>query len=200
MKIKIISGVLVLALVIGGSYAVYSYNDDKAEAASTQEVHKVSQAESDKAAKVEVRKVSQAELDKAAKDIGEIKKDDDFYYAMITLALQKLEFKGEDESYHLRGTADVKRLQVNRANLQYLKNRAVEIKAAQPYQKILDKWLEGDFSNISNDYLTIRNIKDDQLQPSESPVLKVRTAEEEEKYIKHFFGDEGLQINKRDWQ
>jgi hypothetical protein len=200
MKIKVISGVLGLALVIGGSYAVYSYNDDKAEAASTQEVHKVSQAESDKAAKVEVRKVSQAELDKAAKDMGEMKKDDDFYYTMITLALQKLEFKGEDESYHLPGTADVKRLQVDRANLQYLKNRAVEIKAAEPYQKILDKWLEGDFSNISNDYLTIRNIKDNQLQPNESPVLKVRTAEGEEKYIKHFFGDEGLQINKRDWQ
>jgi hypothetical protein len=117
---------------------------------------------------------------------------------MITLALQKLEFKGE-ENYRIPGTADVKRLQFDRANLQYLKNRAVAIKASEPYQGILDKWLKGDLSNFENDYLTIRSLKG-AVSPSESPVLKVRTAEEEQKYIEHFFGDEGLQINKMDWQ
>src|SRR4051812_37081449 len=91
-----------LVIAIGGSYTYFSSN-------------------SDKAAKVVVHNVSQAQLDKAAKDIGEIKKDDDFYYTMITLALQKLEFKGE-ENYRIPGTADVKRLQFDRANLQYLKN------------------------------------------------------------------------------
>ncbi|HEY4548991.1 MAG TPA: hypothetical protein VIG98_01780 [Bacillus sp. (in: firmicutes)] len=187
-----------LVIAIGGSYTYFSSNSDKAEAVSTQEVHKVSQAESDKAAKVVIHNVNQAQLDKAAKDIGEIKKDDDFYYTMITLALQKLEFKGE-ENYRIPGTADVKRLQFDRANLQYLKNRAVAIKASEPYQGILDKWLKGDLSNFENDYLTIRSLKG-AVSPSESPVLKVRTAEEEQKYIEHFFGDEGLQINKMDWQ
>lgn len=172
-----------LSIAIGGSYTYFSSNSDKAEAVSTQEIHKV----------------SQDELDKAAKDIGEIKKDDDFYYALITLTLQKLEFKGE-ENYHIPATPDVKRLQLDRANLQYLKNRAVAIKASELYQKTLDKWLNGDFSNIENDYLTIRNTKGDPSQPIESLVLKVRTAEEEQKYIEHFFGNEGLQINKRDWQ
>lgn len=180
-KILIYTG-LGLAIAIGGSYTYFSSNNDKAEEVSTQEVHKV----------------SQAQLDKAAKDIGEIKKDDDFYYTMITLALQKLEFKGE-ENYHIPGMADVKRLQFDRANLQYLKNRAVAIKASEPYQGILDKWLKGNFSNFENDYLTIRNLKG-AVSPNESPVLKVRTAKGEQKYIEHFFGDEGLQINKMDWQ
>ncbi|WP_284037133.1 DUF6241 domain-containing protein [Neobacillus sp. 114] len=192
-KILIVAG-FGLALVIGGSYAILSYEGDKIEAATTTK-HLVTQP---------VHKVSQAELDKAAKNFYEIeinvKGDDIFYYGMITMAIQKLEFKGE-ENYHLPNTSDsIKRIQFDRANLQYLKNRAVNLKASEPYQKILDKWLKGDFSNLENDYLTIRNLKSDPTQPSESPVLKVRTTEEEQKYIQHFFGENGLQINKKDWQ
>ncbi|WP_413306256.1 hypothetical protein AA0X95_05410 [Bacillus sp. 1P10SD] len=151
-----------------------------------------------------VPKVSQAELDRAAKNFEQMandqKGDDFFYYSMITMALQKLEFKGE-ENYRLpMSVENIKRIQFDRANLQYLKNKVVELKASEPYQKILDKWIKGDFSTIENDYLSIRNIKGAHLQLSESPVLKVRTAEEEQKYIEHFFGNEGLQIDKRDWQ
>ncbi|MFC4802045.1 hypothetical protein ACFPA1_22260 [Neobacillus sp. GCM10023253] len=201
-KTLIYSG-LGLAIVIGGSYTYFSSNNDKAEAVSTQDGHKVSQDESDNTEKVVVHKVSQAELVEAAKNFQEIesdvKGDDLFYYGMITMALQKLEFKGE-ENFSIPNTPDsIKRIQFDRANLQYFKNKAVELKASEPYQKILDKWLNGDFSNFENDYLTIRNIKGDPSQPSESPVLKVRTVEEEQKYIEHFFGNEGLQINKRDW-
>lgn len=201
-KTLIYSG-LGLAIVIGGSYTYFSSNN-KAEAVSTQEGHKVSQAASDKTEKIVVHKVSQAELDKAAKNFYEIesnvKGDDIFYYGMITMAIQKLVFKGE-ENYHIPNTPDsIKRIQFERANLQYLKNKAVDLKASEPYQKILDKWLKGDFSNFEDDYLKIRDLKGDPTEPSESPVLKVRTDEEEQKYIEHFFGVEGLNINKRDWQ
>lgn len=189
MKKTLIVAGLGLALMISGSYSIFSYKGDKTEAA-TPANHEATQ---------QVPKVSPAELDKASKDIGEIKKEDDLYYTIITLALQKLEFRGE-KNYHIPGTPDVKRLQFNLTNLQYLKNRAVAIKASELYQKTLDKWLKGDFSNMENDYLTIRNIKTDTSQPGESPVLKVRTTEEEQKYIEHFFGEEGLQINKRDWK
>ncbi|MCM3571408.1 DUF6241 domain-containing protein [Neobacillus mesonae] len=200
MKKTIIYTSIGLVLAIGGGYVFLSSNGDHTEAASAvQQDQKAGQTEIDKTTH-RTHKVSQAELDKAAKDIGEIKKDDDFYYAMITLALQKLEFKGEDNSYHIPATADVKRLQFDRANLQYLKNRAVAIKASETYQSTLDRWLKGDFSNMENDYLTIRNIKSDHMQQSESPVLKVRNAEEEQNYIQYFFGDDGLQIHKRDWQ
>lgn len=152
----------------------------------------------------QVPKVSQAELDQAAKNFAQIendqKGDDFFYYSMLTLVLQKLEFKGE-EYYRLpMSVENIKRIQMDRANLQYLKNKAVEFKASEPYQNIIDKWLKGDFSTIDNDYLLIRNMKGAHLQPSESPVRKVRTAEEEQKYIEHFFGNEGLQINERDWR
>lgn len=183
MKKGLINVGLGLAIAIGGSYTYYWSNSDKVEAVSAQEVHKV----------------SQGELDKAAKDIGKIKKNDDLYYAMITLTFQKLEFKGE-KNYHIPGTADVKRIQFNRANLQYLKNRAVAINAAKIYKKTLDKWLKGDFSTIKKDYLTIRNIKDDPSHPKKGPTVNVRTTKEEQKYIKHFFGNKGLQINKKDWQ
>lgn len=192
MKKTLIVAGLGLALVIGGSYAIFSYKGDKTEAATTTKQVTTQQ----------VPKVSQAELDKAAKDFYQIESnqngDDFFYYSMITMALQKLEFKGE-ENYHIPLSVEVKRIQFDRANLQYLKNKAVELKASEPYQKILDKWLKGDFSNFENDYLTIRNIKDTN-PPSPSPVQKVRTADEEQKYIEHFFGNEGLQINIRDWQ
>ncbi|MDQ1143917.1 cytoskeletal protein RodZ [Bacillus sp. SORGH_AS 510] len=152
----------------------------------------------------EVPKVSQAEVDRAASNFNQMKNfetnDDFFYYSMITMALQKLEFKGE-ENYRIPATSEnIKRIQINRANLQYLKNKAVELHASEPYQEILEKWLNGDFSAIENDYLSIRNIKGDPTQQSESPVLKVRTAEEEKKYIEHFFGSEGLQVDNRDWQ
>ena len=124
-----------------------------------------------------------------------------FHYERLTLSpLPKSPTNStHDVNYRIPGIADVKRLQFDRANLQYLKNRAVAIKASEPYQGILDKWLKGDLSNFENDYLTIRSLKG-AVSPSESPVLKVRTAEEEQKYIEHFFGNEGLQINKMDWQ
>jgi hypothetical protein len=152
----------------------------------------------------EVPKVSQAEVNQAASNFDQIKNfetnDDFFYYSMITMALQKLEFKGE-ENYRIPATSEnIKRIQLNRANLLYLKNKTVELQASEPYVKILDKWLKGDFSTMEEDYLSIRNIKGEPSQQNESPVLKVRTAEEEHKYIEHFFGSAGLQIDKRDWQ
>ncbi|WP_160726162.1 DUF6241 domain-containing protein [Bacillus sp. USDA818B3_A] len=188
-------------ILIGGTYAVLSSNGEKKEAAITD---KQETTTSKKVATKQVPTISQAELDKAAKNFDEIesnvKGDDIFYYGMITMAIQKLEFKGE-ENYRLPNTPEsIKRIQFNRANLQYLKNKAVELRASKPYQTTLDKWLKGDFSNFENDYLTIRDIKGDPTKPSESPVQKIRTVEEEQKYIKHFFGDEGLQMNKRDWQ
>jgi hypothetical protein len=208
-KTLIIAG-LGLALVIGGAYTISSYSRDKTVAATTvPSKPKVSKTEVNKAetstttATQQVPEVSKAELDKAAKNFykieSNVKNDDIFYYGMITMALQKLEFKGE-ENYHIPGTVDVKRIQFDRANLQYLKNKAVELKASEPYPRIIDKWLKGDFSNFEDDYLTIRDLKSDTTEPSQSPVLKVRTAEEEQKYIEHFFGDEGLKINKKDWQ
>lgn len=165
----------------GSSHTDSSSNNDKVEAVSPQEVHKV----------------SQIELDKAAEDIGEIKTVQDLVTAMITLTAQKLEIKGE-ENYRIPNTAaNIKRIQFNRANLQYLKNRAVAVNASNLYQETLDKWLKGDFSKIEYDFLSIRN---DPSELNESIVKKVRTAEEEQKYIEHFFGNEGLEINKRDWQ
>lgn len=188
-------------LVIGLGYLTFgnqlkkdTHKDSSTEAAPTKAVTPIH----------EVPKVSQAEVDQAARNFdqmeNDVKGDDFFYYSMITLALQKLEFKGE-ENYRIPATSEnIKRIQFDRANLQYLKNKAVELHASEPYVKILDKWLQGDFSTVEEDYLTIRNIKGDPSQQSESPVLKVRTAEEEQKYIEHFFGDEGVQIHKRDWQ
>jgi hypothetical protein len=210
MKKTLIVAGLGFALVIGGAYAILSYNRHKTEAAITvPSKPKVSKTEVNKTetatttATQQVPEVSKAELDKAAKNFYEIEsnvKDDDiFYYGMITMALQKLEFKRE-EKYRIPGTVDVKRIQFDRASLQYLKNKAVELKVSEPYPRILDKWLKGDFSNFEDDYLTIRDLKGDPTEPSQSPVLKVRTAEEEQKYIEHFFGDEGLKINKKDWQ
>jgi hypothetical protein len=208
-KTLIVAG-LVLALVIGGAYAIFSYSKDKTKAITTVPTKpKVSKTEVNKTetatttAIQQVPEVSKAELDQAATNFYEIEsnvKDDDiFYYGMITMALQKLEFKGE-EYYRIPGTVDVKRIQFDRANLQYLKNKAVELKASEPFPRILGKWLKGDFSNLEDDYLTIRALKGDPSEPSQSPVLKVRTAKEEQKYIEHFFGDEGLKINKKDWQ
>ncbi|MGJ7909960.1 hypothetical protein [Neobacillus sp. LXY-1] len=194
MKKTLIGAGLGFVLVLGGWYAFNSYKEDKTVTVKTTK---------HVAAKT-VHKVSGPELDTAAKNFYEIeanlKGDDIFYYGMITMALQKLEFKDE-ENYRLLNTPEnIQRIQLSRANLQYLKNKVVELKASEPYPNILDKWLKGDFSHIEKDYLTIRNLKNDPTQPSENPVLKVRTTEEEEKYIQHFFGDEGLQKNKIDWE
>ncbi|PFN78564.1 hypothetical protein COJ85_31530 [Bacillus sp. AFS076308] len=195
MKKNLIAAGLGLALVIGGAYEIFSYNRDKTEEATTVPTKpKVSKTEVNKTetatttATQQVPKISKAELDKAEKNFykieSNVKNDDIFYYGMITIALQKLEFRGE-ENYRIPLTVDVKRIQFDRANLQYLKNKAVELKASEPYPRILDKWLKGDFSNFEDDYLTIRDLKGDHTEPSESPVLKVRTTEEEQKYIEH---------------
>ncbi len=101
MKKTLIVAGLGLALVIGGSYAIFSYKGDKTEATTTTKQVTTQQ----------VPKVSQAELDKAAKDFYQIESnqngDDFFYYSMITIALQKLEFKGE-ENYHIPLSVEVK--------------------------------------------------------------------------------------------
>ncbi|MEH7417302.1 DUF6241 domain-containing protein [Neobacillus drentensis] len=180
-----------LAIVIGGTYAVLSLNGEKKEAAATTTKQVVTQ---------QVHKVSQVELDEAAKtfsNLASIQKDDDFfYYATITLALQKLEVKGEKDFTPPNTPSTIERYQMNRANLQYLKNKVVETKASELYQKILDKWLKGDFSDIQNDLSSVQKTR-----AAEGGLpTKVRAQDEEQKYIQTFFGDKGLQINKRDWQ
>ncbi|MCD4837575.1 DUF6241 domain-containing protein [Neobacillus sedimentimangrovi] len=138
----------------------------------------------------------QEELEQAAKNVGEINNVKDLQNHLITLSLQKLEFKGEQ--YHKfipQGTADVARIQVTKANLQYLHNQAVKLNAPAEFVKIIDKWKQGDFSDMLNDYALIREVK-----PEESAAIKMRTEEEEQEYIKHFFGDKGLEIHNRDWK
>jgi hypothetical protein len=192
-------------LIIGISYLTFGSQLKKSSMPSEQKASSTEATATKAVSSTQtVPEVSQLELAEAAKNFDEIETDvkgeDIFYYGMITMALQKLEFKGEENYLIPLSVQNIKRIQFDRANLQYLKNKAVELNASEPYRKIIDKWLKGDFSTIEIDYLAIRNIKSDPQQPNESPVLKVRTAEEEQKYIKHFFGNEGLQINERDWQ
>ena len=185
MKKTLIYAGLGLAIVIGGTYAVFSSNGEKTEAVTaTKQAHKV----------------TQAELDKAAKNFSNLasiqKGDDFFYYATITMALQKLEVQGEKDFTPPNTPPTMERYQMERANIQYLKNEAVETKASDVYQKILDRWTKGNFSEIQNDLLSVQNTRSTE---GHLPT-KVRTKDEEQKYIQTFFGAKGLQINKRDWQ
>lgn len=104
---------------------------------------------------------------------------------------------GEVKAATMLGTR--MKAQMARENILYLK-RFVE--KDSEFEKILDRWLEGDFSEIKNDWFTLlaqdpENMSSDSWNdPSR---IKIRTKEAEEYYVLKLLGEEALKRHKEQY-
>ncbi|WP_040207105.1 DUF6241 domain-containing protein [Neobacillus jeddahensis] len=148
--------------------------------------------------------VSKEELKKAEKAIGAIKDEKSLNLKMMEMAFQKVSFKGED-NFNVPGTIVLERIQVTKENIQYLKNNlsVVSGEKKQQYESILNKWYNGNFNSITDDFRNIRilllgkenmNMSSDIMNPTK------KTSIDEKTYILKFFGQNGLNLNNLEWK
>ncbi|MCG7333664.1 S-layer homology domain-containing protein [Sporosarcina sp. ACRSM] len=90
--------------------------------------------------------------------------------------------------------------QMAKENILYLK-RFVDKNSE--LEAILDKWLQGDFSQVKNDYFVLRRIGDyeygncDVCEDHSS--IHIRTKKAEEHFVVTIYGEEGLKRHKEQW-
>lgn len=147
--------------------------------------------------------VSKEGLKKAEKAIGAIKDEKSLNLKMTEMALQKVSFKGED-NFNVPGTIVRVRIQVTKENIQYLKNNlsVVSGEKKQQYKSILNKWYNGNFNSITDDFRNIRILllgkeNMDMSSAIMNPIKK--TSIDEKTYILKFFGQSGLNLNNLEW-
>ncbi|GIN92507.1 DUF6241 domain-containing protein [Siminovitchia terrae] len=197
---KIIVKLIVLIIVIGGTIACSSKGDTNIPTIQDNvELNKEPEAEE----KVPVQKIdnyvaSEDELKHAAGVMGEINTEEDLASVMMAIALQKVELK-ENENFEIAGTIPPSRPQFTKGNIAFIKKNAESIKSDSALEKVLDKWSQGNFDDIDKDFVLARNILTGQDEHDGYKVKK-RPEEEEERYIKHFYGNKGLKLDEEQWR
>ncbi|PEA55122.1 hypothetical protein CON64_09595 [Bacillus pseudomycoides] len=196
MKKKITYGVIVLATLSLGTYITLTYNDKKIEE-KVQEKPKVQTIQKQQK---DSYVVSNDDLSKAAQSIGEIQNEQTINDMMIHMYFQKLTFHGNN--LHVRGTRDVGRVQMTKENIQYLKKNINVINNDErpKYESILNKWYNGNFESAVEDFIEIRYLRLGKKVSAEEFKLTKKTDSDEKEYILHFFGQEGLDIHKKEWK
>ena len=90
--------------------------------------------------------------------------------------------------------------QLAKENILYLK-RFVE--KDSKLEVILDKWLQGDFSEVKDDFNYLRLISDPEYGNCElcdaDSYFKIRTQRAEEHFVRTIYGEEGLQRHRKQW-
>lgn len=148
--------------------------------------------------------VSKEGLKKAEKAIGAIKNEKSLNFKMMEIAFQKVSFKGED-NFNVPGTIVLERIQLTKENIQYLKNHlsVVNGEKKQQYESILNKWFNGNFNSITNDFRNIRILllgKENMDMSSAIMNPTMKTSIDEKTYILKFFGQNGLNLNNLEWK
>lgn len=208
---------LSLSLVIGGIVAC-SPADNKIDESEKDKSHdevKTEVKNGEEAAQktepspvVEEYSLSEEERKQAAKEMGEeeFKEelaneefDDEYWIAssIMSMSLQKIELD-ENENFEILGTKPRYRPQITKQNIAFLKEKVESIESDPVLEEILNKWSQGNFDNIDKDFIEARNIVTGH-DKHDGYKIKKRSEEEEERYIKHFYGVEGLKIHEEQW-
>ena len=90
--------------------------------------------------------------------------------------------------------------QMAKENILYLK-RFVEKDSKE--EAILDKWLQGDFSQVKDDYFYLRSQSDSDYGNCDicegHSDIHIRTQRAEEHFVRTLYGEEGLQRHREQW-
>ncbi|OWT47502.1 DUF6241 domain-containing protein [Bacillus sp. K2I17] len=195
MKRKLLTSLACSTLLV--SMAACSTNEKTATEAKPKQEEKV---QTNQKQQKDSYVVSEEQLSKAAQMIGEIKNEQTINDMMIHMSLQKLTFNGKN--LHVSGTRDVGRLQMTKANIQYLKNNlnVINNDERKRYESILNKWYGGDFESAVEDYSEIHYLRSGKKQSMEGAKLAKKTDSDEKEFILHFFGQEGLDVHNKEWK
>ncbi|MBD8004701.1 DUF6241 domain-containing protein [Bacillus norwichensis] len=197
---KIVVKLFVLIIVIGGMIACSPKDDTNIPTnKNNAELNKEPEAEE----KVPVQKIdnyvaNEEELKHAAEVMGEVNTEEDLASVMMTIALQKVELQ-ENENFEIAGTVSPSRPQFTKGNIAFIQKNAESIKADTALEEILNKWSQGNFDDIVEDFILARNILNGQDKHDGYKIQK-RSKEEENRYIKYFYGDKGLKLDEEQWR
>ncbi|MFS0647561.1 DUF6241 domain-containing protein [Siminovitchia sp. 179-K 8D1 HS] len=208
---------LSLALVIGG-IAACSPSDNKIDESEKDKSHDevgsevITKAETEPkpvpSPAVEEYSLSEEERNQASQDMGEeefkeeIAKeeiDEEYWIAssIMSMSFQKVELD-ENENFEILGAKPRYRPQITKQNIAFLKEKVESIESDPVLEEILNKWSQGNFDSIDKDFIEARNIVNGQ-DKHDGYKIKKRSEEEEERYIKYFYGEEGLRIHEEQW-
>ncbi|MED3687991.1 DUF6241 domain-containing protein [Peribacillus butanolivorans] len=200
MKKKIMYGTLGAALLAFGTYAYLSYNSPIAEAQDEPNGKIVADAENTQTAEVDY-KLSSEELQKAQKEIGKVNNEEDVIFRMIVMTLQKVNFGGESEAPRGVDPNSFIRAQMTKGNIQYLKNQLDSIEISRltktdGYEKMLDKWAEGNFDQVDKDAESLVSFLSEPYGKYEGDKLGKKGFLQEENYVKKMFGENSLKFQQ----
>ena len=105
------------------------------------------------------------------------------------------------------GWAEVNSYSAGHASGQMAKENILYLKRFSPkgskLEGILDKWLNGDFSQVKDDYFDLRSIGDTEYGNcdvcEDHSSIHIRTQRAEEHFVVTVYGEEGLQRQKEQW-
>ncbi|WP_252504456.1 S-layer homology domain-containing protein [Sporosarcina sp. Marseille-Q4943] len=90
--------------------------------------------------------------------------------------------------------------QMAKENILYLKRF---VKKDSRLEEILDKWLQGDFSQVKDDYFYLRLTSDAEYGNcdvcEDHSSIHIRTKRAEEHFVRTLYGEEGLQRHREQW-
>ncbi|MCP3765081.1 DUF6241 domain-containing protein [Domibacillus sp. A3M-37] len=187
MKNKIVYGVLGLSIAAFGTigtYVLFTDNEDKVAVAAIET--------KESSPEIVEHPVSADDLAKSVKEIGEIKDEDTLNSIMEHMSLQKVNIG--DEQFTPKGIDpnSINRIQMTKENITYLKQSLGSIDISRntstdgyDYESILNKWLEGNFDNITKEFEFLLGLYNNGVYTGDE-VTKKSEAEEKE-YISHFF-------------
>ena len=149
-----------------------------------------------------IYKLNGSQRKAAEKEVGTVNSEQDFLKKALGLSFQKIKLGEEQNHYKIPGIVEssVDRIQMTKTNVAYLKERLGSLKTTKDeksgeytYDKILTRWINGDFDHIVQDFKTLRNDFNKPKGYSETgndheiKIVK-RSKTDEQEYIKYFFG------------
>ncbi|GIN90345.1 hypothetical protein J6TS1_00150 [Siminovitchia terrae] len=189
MKKNIALGIAGLAAVPAGVYFAFTFSDNEMGAdKSNKDASSLEIAAPIKYIATNEERVT------AERDVGEISDELTLITRMVEMSLQKVNIGGENDTPPEIVADSVRRIQMTKGNIFYLEQQvdSIEISrntknSAYSYESILDRWLEGNFDNITDEteFLLSLVSKPYGIYDGEKVTEKSRIKEQE--YIQRYF-------------
>jgi hypothetical protein len=186
MNVKIIYGIIGIIIIAAGVYFLLPSMNNKVEASQEVQVAPLHTVDT---APLVAYQLSDTEKTTAEKQIGVVNNEATFIQRMIEISLQKVQI-GNDQ-YGIPGIPpnQIHRIQMTEGNIEYLREGLDHIKTANyhTYETILNKWLTGNFKNITSNVQTLLSYMEKTGQISGSFQVTQRSYAEEQQYYTQFF-------------
>lgn len=195
MKKKLSYGLVGLGIAVGaiGFSFVGSFDSEQVEAKEEIVTQSNKQA-TNTLSSPQLYSISQAEFEQAKQTIGQVQDETTLISRMVEMSLQKVNFGGEKFTPMAVNPNTIQRIPMIEANIAYLKQclSAIQVEknteqTTYTYENILNRWLEGDFSQIIDENKHLLSLLTDGTYTGQT--ITSKTEVEEQEYVSKFFSE-----------